>query len=250
MKVSARFIQSSDGGLVVNPAISIFDQQDSLLTSWLLSTIISSFLSSFTDVRTAHDVWIVVNNLFVADSSTKQSQLRHELHSIRKGSLFIRAYVNKITSLCALLAASGTQISEAERTVVLLAGLSSNFNAIVSSASLFSRPLLFQRIVDVLLEYEARHGRTAQEVLIAANMVEGPQLQSTDGPFWEEGVHLVVVAVILSIHESSVRFAADMAILRRGATTGTIVTINRRLMLRWFDKVVLRLACLGGMMTE
>lgn len=179
----ARFIQSSDGDLVVNPVVSVFDQQDSLLTSWLLSTISASFLSSFTDVRTARDVWNVANNLFAVDSSTKQSQLRHELHSLRKGSLSIRSYVKKITSLCALLAASGSQISEAERTAVLLAGLSSEFDAVVSSVSLSTGPLTFQRIVDTLIECEARQVRSAQEVLVAANTVEGPPLQSTDGSF-------------------------------------------------------------------
>ncbi|KAK5811376.1 hypothetical protein PVK06_026705 [Gossypium arboreum] len=56
-------------------------------------------------------------------------------------SLSIRSYVNKIPSLCALLAASGSQISEAERTAVLFASLLSEFDAIVSSASLSSGPL-------------------------------------------------------------------------------------------------------------
>lgn len=50
MSASARFVQASDGTLVANPTASIFTQQDNLLTSWLLSTISSSFLSSFTDV--------------------------------------------------------------------------------------------------------------------------------------------------------------------------------------------------------
>ncbi|KAK5793990.1 hypothetical protein PVK06_035178 [Gossypium arboreum] len=159
----ARFIHSPNGDLVVNPVVSVFDQQDSLLTSWLLSTISASFLSSFTDVRTARDVWNVANNLFAADSSTKQSQLRHELHSLRK--------------------ASGSQISEAEQTAVLLAGLSSEFDAVVSSVSLSTGPLTFQRIVDTLIECEARQVRSAQEVLVAANTVEGPPLQSTDGSF-------------------------------------------------------------------
>ncbi|KAK5833658.1 hypothetical protein PVK06_017511 [Gossypium arboreum] len=79
-----RFILSSDGSLAVNPSVLIFDKQNSLLTSWLLSTISSSFLSSFKDVRTTHDVWLMANSLFAADSSTKQSQLCHKLHSFRK----------------------------------------------------------------------------------------------------------------------------------------------------------------------
>ncbi|KAG8501579.1 hypothetical protein CXB51_003840 [Gossypium anomalum] len=175
-----RFIQSSDGGLVANPAVLVFDQQDSLLTSWLLSTISPSFLSSFTDVRTAHDVWLMANSLFAADSSTKQSQLRHELHSLRKGSPSVRSYVNKITSLCALLAASGSHISEAERSAVLLVGLSSDFDSIVSTASLSSSPLPFQRLVDALIECEARQARSVQEVLVAANTVEGQSFSSLD----------------------------------------------------------------------
>ncbi|XP_040932544.1 uncharacterized protein [Gossypium hirsutum] len=122
----ARLIQSFDAGLVVNPLALAFDQQDSLLTSWLLSTISSPFLSSFTEVQTAHDVWLVANNLFAADSSTKQSHLRHELHSLRNGSLPV------------------------------------------------------QRIVDTLLECEARQLRTAHEVLMAANVVQGPPLPSAD----------------------------------------------------------------------
>ncbi|KAK5793531.1 hypothetical protein PVK06_034681 [Gossypium arboreum] len=179
----ARFVQSSDGELVVNPAVSVFDQQDSLLTSWLLSTISSLFLSSFMDVHSARDVWIVATNLFAADSSAKQSQLRHELHSLRKGSLSIRSYVNKITSFCALLAASGSQISEDERTTVLLAGLTSEFDAIISSVSCSTSVLSFQRIIDALLECEARQVRFTQEVLVAANAIEGPPHPPTAGPF-------------------------------------------------------------------
>lgn len=175
-----RFIQSSDGGLVVNPAVLVFDQQDSLLTSWLLSIISPSFLSSFTDVRTAHDVWLMANSLFEADSSTKQSQLRHELYSLRKGSLSVRSYVKKITSLCALLAASGSHISEAEHSAVLLAGLSSDFDSIVSTTSLSSSPLPFQRLVDALIECEAHRARSVQEVLVTVNTVEGPSLPSLD----------------------------------------------------------------------
>ncbi|KAG8498333.1 hypothetical protein CXB51_007179 [Gossypium anomalum] len=176
-----KFVQSFDGMLSVNPSSSVFEQQDNLLMSWLLSTISSSFLSSFTDVRTACDVWLVATSLFAADTSAKQSQLRHELHSLKKGTLSIRSYVDKIKGLCALLAASGSQISEAEQTAILLAGLSSEYDAVVSFVSLSSESLPFQRVVDALLECEARQKRTVQDVLIAANLVEGSQSPVVDG---------------------------------------------------------------------
>ncbi|XP_040970564.1 uncharacterized protein [Gossypium hirsutum] len=116
---------------------------------------------------------MMASSLFAADTSAKQSHLRHELHSLKKGSLSIRAYVDKIKSLCALLAASDSPISEAERTAVLLTGLSSEFDAIVSTASLSSTPLPFQRLVDTLLECEARQMRSVSDVLVAANFVDG-----------------------------------------------------------------------------
>ncbi|KAG8492772.1 hypothetical protein CXB51_010240 [Gossypium anomalum] len=169
----ARYVHASDGSLVTNPSALIFNQQDNLLTSWLLSTISSSFLSSFTDVRSACDVWMMASSLFAADTSAKQSQLRHELHSLKKCTLSIRAYVDKIKGLCALLAASRSQISETERTIVLLTGLPSDFDAVVSHASLSSSPLPFQRIVDALLECEARQMRFVSDVMVVANFVDG-----------------------------------------------------------------------------
>lgn len=124
---------------------------------------------------------MMASSLFAANITAKQSQLRHDLHSLKKGNLSIRAYVDKIKSMCALLAASGSPILEAERTSVLLAGLSSDFDAIMSSASLSSGPVPFQRLMDALLECEARQMRTIFDVLVAANFVEGSSSPAVDG---------------------------------------------------------------------
>lgn len=48
LHVPPRFITSPDGVLASNPDSSLFVQQDKLLASWLLSTISSVFLHSFT----------------------------------------------------------------------------------------------------------------------------------------------------------------------------------------------------------
>lgn len=87
--VPPRFVEAPDGALVVNPVASVYQQQDNLLTSWLLSTISSSILSSFMDVQSAKDVWNMALEMFAADSDQRQSRLRHELHSLKKGSMSI-----------------------------------------------------------------------------------------------------------------------------------------------------------------
>ncbi|XP_012435376.2 uncharacterized protein LOC105761996 [Gossypium raimondii] len=141
--VPSRFVQAPDGALVVNPVAS----------------------------TTALE-------MFATDSDQRQFQLRHELHSLKKGSMSIRDYVAKLKHVCALLESSGTSISMAERTAVLLAGLPSEFEGVVLSASLSPTLLPFPRLIDALLECETRHAQSSQEVLYAANLVEDV---STDG---------------------------------------------------------------------
>lgn len=176
-----KFVTAPDGALVLNPASSAFQQQDNLLTSWLLSTISSSILSSFSEVQSASDVWTTALELFVADTDLKQSRLRHELHSLKKGNMSIREYVTKLKGICALLAAAGDPISMAERTAVLLAGLPSEFEGIVSSASLSPTPLPFQRLVAALVECENRQAQASQDVVYATNLVEESSPPVEDG---------------------------------------------------------------------
>ncbi|KAK8279934.1 hypothetical protein V6Z11_D09G142900 [Gossypium hirsutum] len=71
-----------------------------------------------------------------------------------------------------MLESSGSSISMAERTAVLLAGLPSEFEGVVSSASLSPTPLPFPQLVEALLECETRHAQTSQEVVYDANLVE------------------------------------------------------------------------------
>ncbi|KAK5818689.1 hypothetical protein PVK06_023633 [Gossypium arboreum] len=59
----------------------------------------------------------------------------------------------------------------------MLAGLPFDFDAVVSSAPLSSEPMLFQRLVDTLLECKNRQLRAVQEVVMHANLVEGSSSQ-------------------------------------------------------------------------
>ncbi|KAG8504119.1 hypothetical protein CXB51_002467 [Gossypium anomalum] len=127
-----------------------------------------------------------------------------------------------VLSSDALLTVSRSLISEAERMAVLLAGLSSEFEAIVSHASL------------------------SPDVLVAANVVEGTQLQPTDGAF-RGGHPLDVVVVEAFILKSNVRSAIGLVISHNSVTADIIVMGSRR----WKHKhrrgamVILRLVRTG-----
>lgn len=76
----------------------------------------------------------------------------------------IKGYVAKIQNTCALIEAFGSRISEVEKVQIVLAGLTLNYNAVLTRSSFSSEPLPMQRLVDILLEYESRQTRVAQEV--------------------------------------------------------------------------------------
>lgn len=114
----------------------------------------------------ACDIWNTETRLFAAVSGAKLSCIRHDLHSLKKGKLSITDYVAKIQNIYALIEASGSRISEAEKVEVVLAGLTPDFDAVFTLASFSTETLPFQRLVDVLLEFEAHQNRAVQELSI------------------------------------------------------------------------------------
>ncbi|KAK8275023.1 hypothetical protein V6Z12_D10G110700 [Gossypium hirsutum] len=133
----SRFVILPDGSRALNSAAPVFTQQDQLLMSWLLSTVTSSYQSSFDYACTACDIWIA-----------------------------------RIKDLCAMLDVSGSRIFDEEKIEVVLAGLPSDFEAVISSARLSSGVLPLQHLVDVLVDCESRQDRVLQDVSLNANLVE------------------------------------------------------------------------------
>ncbi|KAK5838808.1 hypothetical protein PVK06_007547 [Gossypium arboreum] len=152
----SRFVASPNGVLTSNPDASVFTQQDKLLDSWLISIIITSLLSCFTIAKSACEIWSTANRLFAASTGAKISRIKHNLHSIKKGDLTIKECIAKIQNICTLLATFGFVVSEAKKVEVILTDFSSNFDAVLTLASFSSKTLPFQKLVDVLREFENR----------------------------------------------------------------------------------------------
>ncbi|KAK8272733.1 hypothetical protein V6Z12_D11G355000 [Gossypium hirsutum] len=71
-----------------------------------------------------------------------------------------------------MLDAFGSRISDEEKIEVVLAGLSPDFEAVISSARLSSGVLPLQRLVDALVDCESRLDRVLLDVSLNANLVE------------------------------------------------------------------------------
>lgn len=110
--------------------------------------------------------------MFTTVTGAKLSRLKLELHSTRKGVLTVKEYIFNIQNLCALIEASGHQISKSKRVEVVLAGLSSDYDVVATLASFLSKQLPLRRLIDILLEYESREQRLALETSFQVNLTE------------------------------------------------------------------------------
>lgn len=79
--------------------------------------------------------------------------------------------------------ASGSVVSKAEKVEVT----SSDFDSVITLTSFSSEPLLFQKIIGVLLDFENQQLRTMHDVPFHVNMVEVPLNTTVAGPTHDGG---------------------------------------------------------------
>ncbi|KAK5836692.1 hypothetical protein PVK06_012491 [Gossypium arboreum] len=124
------------------------------------------------DAHTACDVWNTATRLFAAVVGAKLSRISHDLHSLKKSNLSIKEYVAKIQNTCALIKAFESWILEGKKVEIVFTCLPLKFDIMLTLPSFSFETLAFQRLVNMLLEYEMRQMRTVQELSIHANLVE------------------------------------------------------------------------------
>ncbi|KAE8683492.1 hypothetical protein F3Y22_tig00111207pilonHSYRG00167 [Hibiscus syriacus] len=99
-----------DGSLIPNEAYDDFIAQDSVLASWLLSTISPHLLSQFVGAETVISIWVMVLQYFATRSSTSVMSLHCKLQSLKKGEDNMWVYIDKVKEICDALASCESPI--------------------------------------------------------------------------------------------------------------------------------------------
>lgn len=94
-----------------NPAYSEWEERDSLLSTWILSTISSSLLSRFVRLRHAWQVWEEVHLYCSTQMKTRSKRLRSELRNISKGSRTITEFIARVRTISESLMSIGDPVS-------------------------------------------------------------------------------------------------------------------------------------------
>ena len=93
-KIPLRFLTDEDrDALNVNPEYAAWDRQDSLLFSWLLTTLSESIQARVVSCRHSYQIWDLVFQYFHSLTKVKATQLRLELRTIKKGNRSCSEYL-------------------------------------------------------------------------------------------------------------------------------------------------------------
>ncbi|KAH1130811.1 hypothetical protein J1N35_002189 [Gossypium stocksii] len=87
----------------------------------------------------------------------------------KKGHQSIKEYLGQIKKICDLLAASGHPVSTEEHMNIVLVCLSQDLDSIVIVALFSPKPLVLDRLIEILLECEMRQQLFVTEVLPQEN---------------------------------------------------------------------------------
>ncbi|KAJ8767229.1 hypothetical protein K2173_013626 [Erythroxylum novogranatense] len=144
--IPQRTIPGENGGPPVeNPAFLAYEDQDSALCTWLMSTI------------------------FASQSRTKKMQFRCSLHNTKKLEKPMREYIAEIKNISDNLAGCGEVISEDEHQSALLNGLPPEYENIVSIITTSQQPYDLKATISALLDAEARIKALTNQITISAN---------------------------------------------------------------------------------
>lgn len=149
----SRFLPDST---TINPAYLTWTQTDQLILNALISSLSDNLIAQVVGKSTARDVWFALETLFASKSHAQIIQLRYQLATISKGSTPVSEYFHKVKHMSNTMSATGTPLSSPKFVSYLLAGLNSDYDALVPSVTARTEPLSSEEIYSLLLTHESR----------------------------------------------------------------------------------------------
>ena len=142
-----------------NPVYSEWEEQDSLLCTWVLFTISPSILLRFIRLQNSWQVWEEIHSYYFTQMRTCFRQLRYELCAITKGSRKISEFISRVREIFEALMSIGDPVPHKDLIEVVLEALLEEFNAVVASVNRKTEIISLDELESQLLTQESRNER-------------------------------------------------------------------------------------------
>ncbi|KAH6784514.1 hypothetical protein C2S52_009473 [Perilla frutescens var. hirtella] len=131
-------------------------EQDKLITSWLLASIIECVLVGVAGLTSTNEIWETLESSFSSQSRAKVMQLKFQLQTLWKENMTMKDYLNTIKACCDLLGAIGEQIYDDNQILYILTGLDQEYNALIVFLTSRVEHCTLREVKALLLSYENR----------------------------------------------------------------------------------------------
>ncbi|MBA0811371.1 hypothetical protein Gohar_003274, partial [Gossypium harknessii] len=179
MTPPTQFLFDDSGALYENPDFARFEQQDSTLASWLLSSISQPILPHLIGMDTSVQIWNAFLNLYGRQTTSRLMSYRRALHSQRKSDLSMKEFLMKIKGCWDYLARCGEIISEQEHVPAILNGLSPEYKSMIAIITASQVPYTVQGVATMLVDAEARQQVVLGDTSSSANVVTDQSAERT-----------------------------------------------------------------------
>lgn len=149
-----------------------WQQEDSLLFTWLLTTLSDSILPRIVKCVHAHEIWFVIDQFQQIELYAKSWKLRYELCYIEKGDHTISQYLGRIQKIVGI-DSIGDHIFLHDQLETILDGLPSEYQGIASIIKYLNKLCVVIVTKTMLISHEARFKRalcTPVQELLSMNL--------------------------------------------------------------------------------
>lgn len=153
--VPFEFISDNEGNHTKepNPKFLHWVQQDQNVLCWINATLSESILAHVVGLSSAQDVWVALERRFASFSRSYIIRLKTQLQTIKKGSLSMTEYIQKIKHLSDRLASVSCPIDNEDLIIYTLNELPVEYGPFKTSIRTRSDPILVEDLhVQLLCE--------------------------------------------------------------------------------------------------
>ena len=154
--IPRKFASEEDqGNGVVSAAYQQWKKQDSLLKSWLLSSMSTSFTTRMVGCEFSHQIWKRLEVFFASQIQAKTRQLKNKLSNTRKeGS--VSSYLLEIKKVVDSLISVGAPLSDHDHVEAILEGLTEEYSSFITSITSREKPISVAQLEALLMAQEER----------------------------------------------------------------------------------------------
>ncbi|KAJ8636432.1 hypothetical protein MRB53_010699 [Persea americana] len=162
----SEFLVDQNGKITdeINPEYSSWIQHDQNFLCWINATLSENVLAHVVGLKTSREVWLALERRFASLSRSHVIQLKTKLQSLKKGSMNITDYLQKIKHIADSLAAVLCPVDEEDLIIHTLNGLPQEYAAFKTSIRTRSSPISLEELHVLLLCEELNIEESHQSV--------------------------------------------------------------------------------------